>query len=471
MPVAALVCLLALRVALGSGGTAAARVGLVLDALAAVAVWFAARTASRKARDARSRRAWALLTWYPLAWAVAPVTWLLGGPEAVADAARVLAMALTGGSWWLASRAGDVWSRLRLTLDGGLAAASAFVLGWTPAFATIWARTGGGAQGLVAVGLPLVAIWIAVLGAGMTWTEMRDRHRVTPTLFAVGLLAIAVSDIRWAAGHAPLWAVAWAVYWIALRLYGGTSPRVAVVSTHVALIYEPYLLVLPTAAALVVGLAAGGPDRAEIIGAVAVLVLLVVRQNVVSIESRALLVRLEATERLLRHQATHDHLTGLPGRVVLWERLEAAAAERGASGLAVAVAFVDLDDFKGVNDVHGHAAGDDVLVEVAHRLATTLGAYGDQALPVRMSGDEFAVLMVGDAALEAEPVARAIRDALRAPMQLNGAEVVVTGSVGVATAREAELNPSAILRAADVAMYRAKRLGKGGVQTAGVEHA
>ena len=138
-------------------------------------------------------------------------------------------------------------------------------------------------------------------------------------LFVVALRTIAVSDIRWAQGATPVWPVAWAVYWVAVRRYGGTSPRVAVVTTHVALAYEPYVLVLPTAAALAGERDARRPGaHRRWLGASAVLVLLVVRQHVVSVESRAPLVRLEATERLLRHQATHDHLTGLPGRVVLW---------------------------------------------------------------------------------------------------------------------------------------------------------
>lgn len=466
IPVVALVGLLALRLALGAGGPTAARVGLGLDAAAAVAMWLGARTASRKARDARSRGAWLLLTSFPVVWVVAPLTWLLGGPDPLADLSRMAAMALAAGSWLLASRAGGFWSRTRLVLDGGLAAASAFVAGWSIAFAEVWARTGGGPRGAAAIGLPLAAFWLAVLGLGMTWTEMRDRHRVMPTLFVAALVTIGVSDIRWALGSTPVWAVAWGVYWVAMRWYAGTSPRVEIVTTHATLTYEPYVLVLPTVAALGVGVAHGGTTTVEVTGTLAVLVLLVIRQHVVSVESRALLVRLEATERLLRHQATHDHLTGLPGRVVLWERLEAAAAERGTSGLPVAVAFVDLDDFKEVNDVHGHASGDAVLVEVARRLTTALAEHGDDTLAVRMSGDEFAVLLLGDAARDAVRLAYAIRDALREPMRVNGTEIVVTGSVGVASAPVGELNPSALLRAADVAMYRVKRAGKAGVQVA-----
>ncbi|MDO8105839.1 GGDEF domain-containing protein [Isoptericola sp. b441] len=468
--VVALLGLLVLRLALGSAGGASARAGLALDAAAALAVWFAARASTRKARDARSRRAWLALTAYPLAWVVAPVTWLLGWPEALADVARALAMALAAASWLFAARAGDRWSRMRLVLDGALAAATAFVLGWGTVVPAVWAQSGGGAQGFAAVTLPLVAIWLAVLGFGMTWTELRNRSRLMPTLFVLALLVIAVSDVRWALGSSPVWAVAWGLYWIAVRGYGGTSPRAAVVITHITLTYEPYVLVLPTAAVLVVGVARGtGAAEPAVMGAAAVLVLLVVRQHVVSMESRALLIRLETTERLLRHQATHDHLTGLPGRVVLWERLEAASAERGTVGIPVAVAFVDLDGFKDVNDVHGHASGDAVLVEVARRLGAAIGAHGDDALAVRMSGDEFAVLLLRRAAREALDLAHAIHDALRVPMAVNGVEVLVTGSVGLASAPEGELNPSALLRAADVAMYRAKRAGNAGVEVAAAE--
>lgn len=468
IPVVALVGLLAIRLALGASGPTAARVGLALDGAAAVAVWLAARTSSRKARDARSRRAWTLLTAYPVAWLVAPVTWLLGGPEALADMGRMVAMILAAGSWLLASRAGDRWSRTRLVLDGAVAAATAFVVGWAPAFSEIWTSSGG-PRGVAAIGLPLAAIWLAALGFGMTWTEMRAQHRLVPILFVVGLLLLAVSDIRWALGNPPIWAVAWGVYWVAMRRYAGTSPRVPVVTTHATLVYEPYALVLPAAAALGVSVARGGPADAEVVAAATLLVLLVVRQHVVSFESRALLLRLEATERLLRHQATHDHLTGLPGRVVLWERLEAASAERWTSELPVAVAFVDLDDFKEVNDAYGHASGDAVLVEVARRLTAAIDGHGEDALAVRMSGDEFAVLLLRDAARDALGLAHAIRDALRSPMQVNGVDMVVTGSVGVASAPDGELNPSALLRAADVAMYHVKGLGKGGVQVAGGE--
>ena len=133
---------------------------------------------------------------------------------------------------------------------------------------------------------------------------------------------------------------------------------------------------------------------------------------------------------------------------------------------AVAVVFVDLDDFKAVNDVHGHAAGDHLLVETARRLRDALTPVGDDALAVRMSGDEFAVLLVGRAAEQSADLARQILAAIQRPVTVNGVSVSVGGSVGVASTDSAALNPSALLRAADVAMYDVKHQGKGGVRVA-----
>src|SRR3546814_8754733 len=98
-------------------------------------------------------------------------------------------------------------------------------------------------------------------------------------------------------------------------------------------------------------------------------------------------------EQKLTHQARHDSLTGLPNRVVMLERLDAAIARMdGGQGTGFAVLFLDLDRFKLVNDSAGHAAGDEMLVEAGRRISTTLG---EQTLVARLGGDEFAVLVEG----------------------------------------------------------------------------
>ena len=119
------------------------------------------------------------------------------------------------------------------------------------------------------------------------------------------------------------------------------------------------------------------------------------------IEVKSMPVSERRLQLQLRHQATHDALTGLGGRVLLHECLDAAVARRRATGDGLAVVFLDLDDFKVVNDTMGHAAGDDVLVQTASRITDALARLGEGAAAFRMSGDEFAVLLLGPAAVDA----------------------------------------------------------------------
>ncbi|MFF0378342.1 putative bifunctional diguanylate cyclase/phosphodiesterase [Actinoplanes missouriensis] len=168
----------------------------------------------------------------------------------------------------------------------------------------------------------------------------------------------------------------------------------------------------------------------------------------------------------LTHQAYHDSLTGLANRVLFRTRLEQAHAAAARDGSTLGVLFIDLDDFKEVNDTLGHAIGDQLLIAVAQRITATIGAGSTAA---RMGGDEFAVL-VGqcDRADAAEDVAARLVAALAAPIELadgEGGVHLVSGaaSVGVATNSEAA-NATEMLRHADLALYLAKGLGKGGWQ-------
>jgi diguanylate cyclase (GGDEF)-like protein/PAS domain S-box-containing protein len=171
-------------------------------------------------------------------------------------------------------------------------------------------------------------------------------------------------------------------------------------------------------------------------------------------------------EDQLRHQALHDPLTGLPNRVLLVDRLSHALVRRGEDG-AVAVLFVDLDDFKAINDTLGHAAGDELLALVAERLGGVLRASDTAA---RLGGDEFAFLLEGASPEVAEEVAHRILAALAEPFEIQGRSATLTASIGVAT-RVGFVTPHAagetadeLLRDADTAMYAAKSQGKGRVQ-------
>jgi diguanylate cyclase (GGDEF)-like protein/PAS domain S-box-containing protein len=169
-------------------------------------------------------------------------------------------------------------------------------------------------------------------------------------------------------------------------------------------------------------------------------------------------------EDQLRHQAFHDPLTGLSNRALFLDRVEHALARvRRADSPIPAVAFVDLDDFKLVNDSLGHGAGDELLRAVADRLRGCLRS-GDT--PARLGGDEFAVLLEDAPDVRAVvEVAERILDALHAPVVVEGREVYARASIGIATRQGPTTTPEELLRNADLAMYTAKANGKGCIET------
>jgi diguanylate cyclase (GGDEF)-like protein/PAS domain S-box-containing protein len=171
----------------------------------------------------------------------------------------------------------------------------------------------------------------------------------------------------------------------------------------------------------------------------------------------------------LHHDAHHDALTGLPNRVLFEDRLELAVAEAARHGRRLAVLFVDLDGFKRINDVHGHAAGDAALFEVATRMARSLRASDTLA---RLHGDEFVVLLPEIAAdADARTLAATLLEAIAAPIDIGGRSSSLTASVGVSVYPRDASDAGDLLRAADAAMYRAKAGGKNGVVEGSAEDA
>ena len=162
----------------------------------------------------------------------------------------------------------------------------------------------------------------------------------------------------------------------------------------------------------------------------------------------------------LRHRAFHDHLTGLPNRALLRDRLT-EALEATPVGTYVAVLLLDLDGFKQVNDEHGHAAGDQLLIAVADRLRLGLRVPGDTA--ARLGGDEFAVLLVGlEGRASAQRVANRLLGDLQQPLDLPLGRLQPQASIGIALGR-GHVTIENLLHDADVAMYAAKAAGKGTV--------
>lgn len=161
-------------------------------------------------------------------------------------------------------------------------------------------------------------------------------------------------------------------------------------------------------------------------------------------------------EERLRYLAGHDALTGLCNRIRFEDRLEHAIARARREDTSFALLFLDLDGFKEVNDTHGHQKGDEVLVTTAQRLSAALRNSDTTA---RIGGDEFAVLLEGDISVEnARAVAEKVIDSIDRPIA--GLDLSVSASVGMAFFPSDGADAGVLLRCADQAMYRAKRLGK-----------
>jgi diguanylate cyclase (GGDEF)-like protein/PAS domain S-box-containing protein len=166
----------------------------------------------------------------------------------------------------------------------------------------------------------------------------------------------------------------------------------------------------------------------------------------------------KALAEQLRYQAFHDSLTGLPNRALFMDRLEHALTRANRRNSKVVVLFMDLDNFKVINDSLGHKAGDQLLVAVAERLKTSL-RHEDTA--ARLGGDEFTILVEDISSVgEVVQIAERIAEILRPPFPLEEQEVFATVSTGIALNSSAQEQPADLLRHADLAMYRAKHRGK-----------
>jgi diguanylate cyclase (GGDEF)-like protein/PAS domain S-box-containing protein len=175
-------------------------------------------------------------------------------------------------------------------------------------------------------------------------------------------------------------------------------------------------------------------------------------------------VRLQAQ---LQHNAEHDPLTDLPNRALFTKRVRQALTGRRATDPGTAVLFIDLDGFKAVNDRLGHQAGDELLIQAARRLQDSVRV-GDTA--ARLGGDEFAALILGDGTrdqaareYQVHEIADRLRLTLSQPYKVDGNDVRVAASIGVAFA-EPGITPTDLMRNADLAMYRAKAAGKDRVE-------
>jgi diguanylate cyclase (GGDEF)-like protein len=368
-------------------------------------------------------------------------------------------------------------TRLVVALDGPIVVGSMFVLTWSTALGAV---VRGGAPTpaafAVAIAYPLTDLMLVVIVVLLGATQRVPRpRRPQLVLLGLGLVALAVSDSIFAylissgademppltnlgfiAGPALI-AVAACASSAGGATAGGRRIDRAVEWGHVLL---PYLPLTATGVLIVVQAATHhGPHELEIYAGFLLVGLVVGRQMITLIENTALLERVSEGQRRLKYQAFHDPLTGLANRALFRDRLAHAVELNRRDRRPVALLFVDLDDFKAINDSQGHAVGDGLLRAVGSRLRDCVRTADTVA---RLGGDEFAVLLEGAADLP-EQVGRRILAELHRPFDVDGRTISVGASLGVVApdAAEPALTSDALLRRADAAMYAGKRRGKG----------
>jgi two-component system CheB/CheR fusion protein len=155
--------------------------------------------------------------------------------------------------------------------------------------------------------------------------------------------------------------------------------------------------------------------------------------------------------------ALHDDLTGLPNRTLFMDRLKLALSRAPRTGERLALMFIDLDEFKEINDSRGHDVGDEVLRQISARLQSCLRDHDTLA---RLGGDEFTILVEGVTSGETEALALRLRDALAPPLSLVGGDARITASMGIAFYPEDGQDAASLLKSADAAMYMAKAAGR-----------
>lgn len=167
-----------------------------------------------------------------------------------------------------------------------------------------------------------------------------------------------------------------------------------------------------------------------------------------------------AVKEALTHQATHDRLTGLPNRSQVIVKLGEALASAKATGRRAGALFIDLDNFKTINDTLGHEMGDLLLMKVAKRIQNTIRPTD---MAARLGGDEFVVLLENAGGTDGgEIIAKRIADQFSRPFHLGNQDIFASASIGVAVSQDSDMEPNDLLRRADTAMYEAKKHGKSG---------
>jgi diguanylate cyclase len=437
---------------------------------------------SRRQQDRRQRRAWVLYGLGALSWGVGQCvfTWyelvaeVVVPVPSVADLAFVLYPLLgTAAIWLLPVVPRSRTANVRSVLDGLVVASSLVFVVWALSLRLLWASGSGDVPSLVVTTTYVVTDMVLLTMVVLLLPEVgRARRRVLVPV-ALGTVCFTVADIgyvvvtsatSYSSGEA--FDVGWvlgllgvAVAAVMAHPVPGAGPeRARTVSALPSwgTILLPYAPVLAASAVLLWRLGSGSPwTGAESGLAGAVIVLVLVRQLVALADNRSLLAEVSRQHAQARHDSLHDGLTGLANRALFLDRVGHALDRADRNGGRTTVLFCDLDGFKLVNDVHGHAAGDAVLVEVARRLSEQVRTVDCVA---RLGGDEFAVLLEDPG--DPETVVARIDGAMTVPIGIGSTQVRVRTSVGVAQAVGAGDGTDQLVSDADHAMYRVKQARK-----------
>jgi diguanylate cyclase (GGDEF)-like protein len=433
--------------------------------------------AGRRQRG-RARVGWFLVAASAAAWGAGQAAWtyselaLQQNPfPSLADAGFVSSVPiLLAGLFTLPVWPAGAAAKVRAISDGLLIAGGLLVASWNTVLAAIVASPAETALGQgLSLAYPLADV-IVVTVLAIMWSRASAGTRSPILIIIAGLALIAVSDstfayqqaqdsfgsgsvidMGWVAGYLVVGLGALFSLNRPLRSTSGALPR----WRAAALPYLPVPLVV--AFAVQERIANGSISVFTLSMALAVFLIVLLRQGLSVRENIGLLRRLASNESELHHRAEHDPLTDLNNRASFIRIVDQHLSVRTSSPLC-AVLFVDLDDFKHINDSLGHAYGDRAIVVVGHRLQSCMR---DGDLVARLGGDEFAIFLTNLPNVgQLVSIAERVIEALNEPFQSSDMRASVCGTIGVAIAEPGD-DAGELLRRADIAMYAAKARGKG----------
>ena len=446
----------------------------ITDGSAVVTAFAGAVLVLRAARlPGGNRSGWTLFGIAMLLWGLGEVLWTsyevvreVDVPyPSVADIAYLGAVPFAVAGLLAFARGSGARFRARTILDGCLVSGSLLFITWALVLGPAWRTYAGDTWShVVTIAYPMTDLVLAVL-ALVTVQWGRTSQRSSLYVIAAGLLVMAAADTAytWISTYSTfsttnpismLWPAAYLLIAVAAVLRPGIDRRAVTRVEPAAAVLIPYIPLLGAIAVAAPRLLDGRPLGPFLtVNGIALVAIVLIRQALTAWDLRTTVGALNDREHELRRLALADPLTGLANRASFGASLEAATS---APDVDPAVIYIDLDGFKRVNDSFGHAAGDELLVEVSRRLAACAGP---RMMLARLGGDEFVVL-VEDGQDEATEVARLILQSFTQPFQLDGQSIPFQASIGIAAAPTGG-SPDEAVRRADAAMYVAKTSGKG----------